>query len=100
METDPNQNLKSAARSLLRNTDYQGPDALWLEFWESVKPPDCSREQKSEMRRSFYAGMWGLLTEVLRISEDEVPEDQGVARLGQFRRECERFYRDLKAGRA
>ena len=44
-------------------------EAIWLSYREQVIPQAASSDQLRDLRRAFYAGAHGLLTEILRMLE-------------------------------
>jgi len=73
------------------------------QMWESfskVIPADAPDVQRIEMRRAFYAGVWGLLCSAKAVGRDEVSEEAGVAYFESVDAECRAFQADLLAGRA
>ena len=71
----------------------------WNDFANSVLPPDCSRVQRQEMRRAFYAGakvMLGLMSDLA----DEFDEDAGAQQVEKLNQELSRFNDDVQGGRA
>jgi hypothetical protein len=57
--------------------------------------------QRSEMRRAFYAGAYGMLMgAAFGPGEEDVSEEEGVAMFEAWRKELEAFQRDVLEGRA
>ncbi len=72
----------------------------WESFEAAVIPEDAPAVQRSEMRRAFYAGAWAMLMGCSSIGETSVTEEEGVAMLESWKKECERFYLMMNMGRA
>lgn len=53
-------------------------NSMWAEFARAVMPKDASNIQRSEMKKSFYAGAWRMLQAVKEIGEESVNDDEGV----------------------
>ena len=73
------------------------------QMWDSfayVLPGDAPDVQRTEMRRAFYAGAWGVLMEAHAIGEESVSEAAGIAHLEALRAELMQFHADLRAGKA
>ncbi len=74
--------------------------AAWDSFEAMVMPDDPVPNQVQEMRRSFYAGAYAMLLMCSTVGGDSVSEDEGVAMLESWRKECERFVAMINMGRA
>lgn len=66
-------------------------ESLWNDFSRKVIPPTAPPIQRKEMRRAFYAGVWGLLQEMKQLGDDDVSEDAGVEALEAIEAECKEF---------
>ena len=74
------------------------PDELWQSFALAVIEPGAPEIQKIEMRRAFYAGMWGMFCLVVEASE--LPESDAVQRMDLFHKQLKRFNEKLATGEA
>jgi hypothetical protein len=83
-----------------RETGVKTVAERWQEFALGVINVDAPPEQRSEMRRAFFAGAYSILGVCMGISEDSVSEDQGIEILEATRKELEQFFADVKDGKA
>lgn len=90
---------RAAMGDLVSGSKLDSVARMWASFSEVI-PPDAPDVQRVEMRRAFYAGVWGLMCEVKRVGTDEVSEDAGVAYFESIVAECQAFRAELLAGRA
>lgn len=72
----------------------------WQEYALAVIPVDAPREQRTEMRRAFYAGMIAAIFLLDEASADGINVDEGVQHLTRIKDELMQFNEDVKAGRA
>jgi hypothetical protein len=78
---------------------FETVKAMWEGFEKDVIPDDAPLVQVQEMRRAFYAGAWAMLVGCKSVGNDDVTEDEGVAQLESWRKECERFVAMMNMGR-
>lgn len=71
----------------------------WETFAAAVLPQEAPEVQRSEMRRAFYAGSYGMLCQMTGPVA-EVSEEAGCAMIDGYVKECEQFKLDVLAGRA
>lgn len=76
---------------------------LWDSFAEKVLDATHPPEQYTEMRRAFYAGCWGMMMEMVRITDsvtdNEAGEAAGAVMMERLERELKQFHTDVAAGR-
>lgn len=83
-------------KQMLRETVEQ----MWQSFWDAVKEPGMPDIQRTEMRRAFFAGCWGMLQKCKGLGDPSISEDEGADYLEALEKEMQGFYRDLRTGRA
>ena len=64
---------------------------MWRTYRDEVVPPDASAVQVEETRRAFYAGVAGMLDLMMKVSGDDVSEDEGAEYLATLQRELKAF---------
>lgn len=67
--------------------------SAWRSYESDVLPADAPPVQRSETKRSFYAGAWFTLQVMTRLAEGDLPEGAIESIVGQITREIEAFYR-------
>lgn len=72
----------------------------WLTYMDGVIPKDAGNTQLLECKRAFLGGALTVLTAVERIGEDDISEDVGVEIFEELRKDVQRLYDDMIAGRA
>lgn len=68
----------------------------WEVFCASCFPPDLSKQQRIDLKRTFYGGMTGFIAILYKSTPDESEEDL----LSSLQSELYIFNEDVKAGRA
>jgi hypothetical protein len=73
----------------------------WDQFARAVLPKGCSIEQRTEIRRAFYAGAAGILFRVITVfaPENDVTDDD-LQIMTDLRDELDQFAEMVKQGRA
>jgi hypothetical protein len=74
--------------------------AKWADFEKTVVPATAPPVQRTEMRRSFYAGAISVLNITTELGEDHISEEAGAAILDGLCDEARMYEDDLRAGRA
>lgn len=71
---------------------------MWERFEALVLTGEYSQIQRREMRRAFFAGVYGMLD----LSRDaaQLPELEAVARLESIEAECVDFCQEITRGKA
>lgn len=74
---------------------------LWDSFAKAILPPDCSRIQREETRRGFYAGAFGAIDMIsgAMSDEDEMTEDD-LRVMNDLSKEREEYLEDLRRAAA
>lgn len=76
-------------------------ETQWLSYREAVIAPNAPSIQLQEMRRAFYAGAKGLLTEVLaRLSEGQEVTEADLAFMESIQNELDAFAKAVLGGTA
>jgi hypothetical protein len=71
----------------------------FLSYMDDVIPKGAPTVQIQECKRAFYAGAKAILDAMSVISEEDVPEGQGVVVLELLHREAKQFGQDVLAGK-
>ncbi len=73
----------------------------WQSYMNEVIPPGAPEVQRTESKRAFYAGARSLLRAVVDgFDEGSEATDEDVAGMEEIHAELEKFYQDVKAGKA
>lgn len=84
-----------------RVTAVETVGQMWEDFDRQVLPVGCSKIQKQETRRAFFAGAYALLQTCLGVLADPAcPDEVGERVLSRWQAECEAFYEQVGRGRA
>ena len=76
-------------------------EAMWKEYEHWVLPKQASAVQRSETRRAFYAGCYGLLTELMTMLDPGTEAiDTDLIKMTEIDNELKKFNQDVKDGRA
>ena len=73
----------------------------WLEFSGMVMPEEAGQTQRTEMRRSFYAGAASLFETITRsLTPGQEPTDEDIAMLQGVHDELKAYFEALRRGEA
>lgn len=73
----------------------------WTEFASHVMPADVGDVQRTEMRRSFFAGAWAALDSVTQAADESGDDEEaGAEMLGELIEECRAFAEEVRQGKA
>ncbi len=69
-------------------------EKIWLEFERMVMPLRAPDDQRTEMRKAFYAGGFATLTELSKVLDaDKEPTDAEMAIVTDMYDEFKEFFR-------
>lgn len=75
-------------------------ERMWRSYAEAVVPADAPPVQWQETRRAFYAGVKGLLTELMvGLDPDGEPTEGDLRKMSDIQDELHRFVLDVRRGK-
>lgn len=78
--------------------EFESLAELWGSYRDQVVPPGAPPVQFEETQRAFYAGAFGVLTEMLKAVDENTPDEEGERMLNAWLAEARRFVDSREQG--
>lgn len=75
-------------------------ELLWQSYKSEVMPPNAPVIQITECRRAFYAGVSGIITEIITMLDPgDEPTETDLRKMDDIQEELNQFYNDTLIGK-